>query len=173
MAFLEIAFNTGGVQCFCIFFLKQTMAFLGIAFDNGDVQCCCIFHCVARRVFSFNCHCGVWKNVTLCDPNRCRNIEKNSSLHCKMRYSTPHVFRVISWDHMNCQRFQQSRLVTPYNNHEKKIQNTLAKSSDFSSWCFRPFFCPSKWTKIVNVKTCTKSNLSRKRVFQWCSRYMF
>ena len=57
--------------------------------------------------------------------------------------------------------------------HEKKMQNTLAKSNDFSSWCFRPIFCPSKWTKIVNVKTCTKSNLSRKRVFQWCSRYMF
>ena len=41
--------------------------------------------------------------------------------------------------------------------HEKKMQNTLAKSNDFSSWCFRPIFCPSKWTKIVNVKTCTKS----------------
>ena len=73
MAFLEIAFNTGGVQCFCIFFLKQTMAF----------------------------------------------------------YS--HLLMVISWDHMNRQRFQQSRLVTPYNNHEKKMQNTLAKSNDFSS----------------------------------------
>ena len=123
--------------------------------------------------FFLNCQCGVWKNVTLCDPNRCRNIEKNFSLHCKMRYWTPHLLMVISWDHMNRQRFQQSRLVTPYNNHEKKMRNTLAKSNDFSSWCFRPIFCPSKWTKIVNVKTCTKSNLSRKRVFQWCSRYMF
>ncbi len=32
-------------------FLKHTMAFLGIAFDNGGVQCFCIFHSVARRVF--------------------------------------------------------------------------------------------------------------------------
>ena len=37
--------------------------------------------------------------------------------------------------------------------HEKNMQNTFAKSNDFSSWCFRPIFCPSKWTKIVNVKT--------------------
>ena len=42
MAFLEIAFNNGGVQCFCIFF-KQTMAFLGIAFDKGGAQYFCIF----------------------------------------------------------------------------------------------------------------------------------
>ena len=41
---LGIAFNKGGVQCFCIYLsLKNTMAFLEIAFNNGGVQCFCIF----------------------------------------------------------------------------------------------------------------------------------
>ena len=40
MAFLGIAFNKGGVQCFCIsLFWKNTMAFLEIAFNSGGVQC--------------------------------------------------------------------------------------------------------------------------------------
>ena len=53
MAFSGIAFDSCGVQCVCIFFLKHTMAFLGIAFGNGGVQSFCIFHSVARRVFLF------------------------------------------------------------------------------------------------------------------------
>ena len=46
VAFLMIAFNKGGVQCFCIsLFFKHTMVFLGIAFNSGGLQC------VASRFF--------------------------------------------------------------------------------------------------------------------------
>ena len=74
MAFLEIALNKGGVQCFCILFknirwrsqglrlttvvcnvfaafLKQTMAFLGIAFNKSGAQCFCLT-AVAFNVFA-------------------------------------------------------------------------------------------------------------------------
>ena len=37
-------------------FFKHTMAFLGIAFDNGGVQCFCIFHSVARfKIVNVEC----------------------------------------------------------------------------------------------------------------------
>ena len=64
-----------------IFIVRLNIIWIANAFG-----CESILHFVTRRVFFLDCQCGVWKHVTLCDPNQCQNIENNSSLHFKMCY---------------------------------------------------------------------------------------
>ena len=75
--------------------------------------------------------------------------------------------------------FAQSDIMCHWADVNKKEWNTCTKSNDFSSWCFRPGFCPTKWPNIAtkwpnidNVKTCTKSNLCRTHDFRWCFHHM-
>ena len=127
----------------------------------------------------FKCQCEVWKHVTLCDPKQCPNVIE-PVLACSNMPLNATLFKgdlLESYESPTI--FAQSDIMCHWADVNKKEWNTCTKSNDFSSWCFRPSFCPTKWPNIAtkwpnidNVKTCTKSNLCRKHDFRWFFHHM-